>query len=356
MSLYQRGKSWYYDFKYRGERYTGCIGAVSKTVAKEILAKKKAEAVEGRYELPSKKPSPMFEAMAEEYLHYYRANRRPRSVERHEMAFRALKPFFGGKRLADITPLQIERYKRVRKEQGRSEVTINRELAFLKNLFTQAIIWGKATENPVKQVRLFKEDNARTRFLTEDEEARLLAHCNAQLTPLVVTALHTGFRKSELLSLRWANIDFRHHLIKVETAYTKTLEARSVPMSETLTAALRQLKIHGAQDPTASVFGYRQMTKTFVRAVQRAGIADFTFHDLRHTFASRLVMAGVDLATVKDLMGHKHISMTLRYAHLAPGRKRLAIEALDRVAGRVPAIFTTAPELRTDELPQVIEK
>jgi Phage integrase, N-terminal SAM-like domain len=110
MSVYQRGKSWYYDFKYRGERYTGCIGAVSKTVAKEILAKKKAEAVEGRYELPSKKPSPIFEAMAEEYLHYYRANRRPRSVERHEMAFRALKPFFGGKRLTDITPLLIERY------------------------------------------------------------------------------------------------------------------------------------------------------------------------------------------------------------------------------------------------------
>jgi integrase len=356
MSLYQRGKSWYYDFIHRGERYTGCIGPVSKTVAKEILAKKKAEAVEGRYELPSKKLSPMFEAMAEEYLRYYRANRRPRSVERHEMAFRALRPFFCGKRLTDITPLLIERYKRARKEQGRREVTINRELAFLKNLFTQAIIWGKATENPVKQVRLFKEDNARTRFLTEDEEARLLAHCNAQLTPLVVTALHTGFRKSELLSLRWANIDFRHRLIKVETAYTKTREARSVPMSETLTAALKQLKIHAAQDPTASVFGYRQMTKTFTRAVQRAGIANFTFHDLRHTFASRLVMAGVDLTTVKELMGHKHITMTLRYAHLAPGHKRLAIEALDRVAERVPAIFPTAPELPTDELPQVIEK
>jgi hypothetical protein len=75
MSLYQRGKSWYYDFKYRSERYTGCIGPVSKTVAKEIAAKKKAEVVEGRYELPSKKPSPPFEEMADEYLRYYRVNR-----------------------------------------------------------------------------------------------------------------------------------------------------------------------------------------------------------------------------------------------------------------------------------------
>jgi integrase len=263
MSLYQRGKSWYYDFLYRGERHTGCIGPVSKTVAKEILAKKKAEAVEGRYELPSKKPSPIFEAIAEEYLRYYRANRRPRSVERHEMAYRALKPFFAGKRIEDITPLLIERYKRERKAQKRSDVTINRELAFMKNLFSQAITWGKATSNPVKQVRLFREDNARTRFLTEEEEARLLTYCNQQLRPLVMTALHTGFRKSELLSLRWENIDFRNRLIKVDAAYTKTYEARSIPMTETLTATLKSLKMSAAGDSTAAVFGYRQMTKTF---------------------------------------------------------------------------------------------
>ncbi len=92
MSLYQRGKSWYYDFQYRGERYTGCIGAVSKTVAKEILAKKKVEAIEGRYELPSKKPSPLLEAFAKEYFAYYRANRRPNSVQRHEVSWRVLQP------------------------------------------------------------------------------------------------------------------------------------------------------------------------------------------------------------------------------------------------------------------------
>jgi Phage integrase, N-terminal SAM-like domain len=114
MSLYQRGKSWYYDFQYRGERYTGCIGSVSKTVAKEILAKKKAEAVEGRYELPSKKPTPKLEEFAKEYFAYYRANRRPRSAERHETSYRAMHPTFGHVRLADITPLAIERYKRQR--------------------------------------------------------------------------------------------------------------------------------------------------------------------------------------------------------------------------------------------------
>jgi len=345
MSLYQRGKSWYYDFQYRSERYTGCIGAVSKTVAKEIMAKKKAEAVAGRYALPSKKPSPLFEAMAEECLQYYQANRRPRSFQRHQMAFQALRPFFGGHRLTDISPFLIEKYKRSRKEQGRSEVTINRELAFLKNLFTMAMKWGKASENPVSQVRFFREDNGRTRFLTEEEETRLLACCNPYLRPLVITALHTGFRKSELLTLRWEHVDFRHHLITVEAAYAKNGETRGIPMTATLLETLQTLQ--DKAEPSTAVFrthegtAYRHIAKVFGTACRRAGLTDVTFHDLRHTFASRLVMAGVDLPTVQALMGHKTIAMTMRYTHLAPGHKRTAIAVLDRVQEKVPAIFTT---------------
>ena len=109
MSLYQRGKSWYYDFQYRSERYTGCIGPVSKTVAKEILAKKKAEAVEGRYELPSQKPSPHLEDFVKAYFAYYQANRRPRSVTRHETSWHAMQPVLGSKRLAEISAFDLER-------------------------------------------------------------------------------------------------------------------------------------------------------------------------------------------------------------------------------------------------------
>jgi integrase len=359
MSLYQRGKSWYYDFLYRGERYRGCIGPVSKTVAKEIMAKKKAEAVEGRYELPSKKPSPLFQVMAEEYLQYYQANRRPRSVVRHEMAYRALQPFFTGHRLADISPFLIEKYKRGRKEQGRSEVTINRELAFLKNLFTMAIKWGKASENPVSQVRFFREDNGRTRFLMEEEETRLLACCNTSLRPLVITALHTGFRKSELLSLRWEHVDFQHRLIIVEAAYVKNGETRSIPMTATLIETLRPLQEEA--EPSNPVFlthagtPYRHIAKVFATACRRAGLTDVTFHDLRHTFASRLVMAGVDLPTVQALMGHKTIAMTMRYTHLAPGHKRTAIAVLDRVQEKVPTIFTTGRKTTGRRSVQVFE-
>jgi hypothetical protein len=164
VSLYRRGKSWYYDFRYRGERYTGCIGPVSRTIAKEILAKKKAEAVEGRYEMPSKKPSPRLEDFIKEYFDYYRANRRPRSVTRHEVSWNAIRPVLGSKRLAEISPFDLERYRRQRKQDGMSDATINRELAFLRNLYTMAMTWGKATENPVKKVRFARENNERIRF------------------------------------------------------------------------------------------------------------------------------------------------------------------------------------------------
>jgi integrase len=101
---------------------------------------------------------------------------------------------------------------------------------------------------------------------------------------------------------------------------------------------------------------YQDISTAFATAVRRAEIVDFTFHDLRHTFASRLIMAGVDLTTVKELMGHKHIAMTLRYAHLAPGHTRFAIAVLDRIGEKVPAIFTTGDRNASTPLLQVIEK
>jgi integrase len=356
MSLYQREKSWYYDFMYRGQRYRSCIGPVSKTIAKEIMAKKRAEAVEGRYELPSKKPSPRLDEFAKEYFAYYQSNRRPQSVQRHKTAYRALQHTFGHQRLADISPLDIERYKRQRQRVGVSGVTINRELAFLKNVFSKAIEWGKATDNPVKKVRLYREDNARTRFLSEEEEASLLACCSPQLKPLVVSALHTGFRASELIFLTWQDIDFRRGVVTVQAGYAKNGESRSVPMNQVLTAIMKAVKLQGAEGErvfcSRQGTPYRSFRTAFERAVRKAGIQDFTFHDLRHTFASRLVMLGVDLPTVKELLGHKDITMTMRYAHLSAAHKQAAVKKLEKV----PPIFTTAPDNSSPQLVQAIDK
>jgi site-specific recombinase XerD len=157
-------------------------------VAKEVLAKKKAEASEGRYTSPAKKRSPLLEDFVKEYFDYYKVNHRPSSMKRHETLWNAISPMFAGKRLDEISPFDLERYRHQRKKVGRNEVTINRELAFLRNLYNKAIDWGKALENPLRKVRFARENNGRIRFLSPEEEVRLLAHCESQLKPLVLTA------------------------------------------------------------------------------------------------------------------------------------------------------------------------
>ena len=216
---------------------------MSKTVAKEVLARKRAEAAEERYSAPAKKPSPLLKDFVEEYLEYYRAHRRPRSAKRHEASWHAVQPVLGTKRLVEISPFDLERYRRQRQQADRSEITSNRELAFLRNLYNVAIAWGKATENPVSKVRFAREHNQRTRFLSPEEETRLLDRCDVQLKPLVVMALHSGFRKSALLSLTWEEIDFATQSIAVQAAYAKNGESHSAPMNDVLTATLEGVRI-----------------------------------------------------------------------------------------------------------------
>jgi integrase len=180
-------------------------------------------------------------------------------------------------------------------------VTIKRALVFLQNLYMMAITWDKATENTVKKVRFTRENNGRMHILTPEEETRLLVHCGPQLRPLVITASHTRFRASELLSLTWEDVNFHRRVFTVRAAYVKNGESRSVPMNEVLTAALQAVRM------SVSVAGpvfrartgepYRSFRTAFTHAVRQAGMIDFTFYDLRHIFASRLVMSGVDLPT-----------------------------------------------------------
>lgn len=215
---------------------------------------------------------------------------------------------------------------------------------------------GEDRRKPVKKVRFYREDNARTRFLTDEEEARLLAHCKPALKAVVTAALHTGFRASELRSLTWHDVDFRRRTVRVHAGYAKNGESRTVPMNEVLTTTLKVVKLQSADGEmvfcSRQGTPYRSFRTAFERAARLAGIADFTFHDLRHTFASRLVMAGVDLPTVKELLGHKDISMTMCYAHLSSDHKQAAVKKSERV----PTIFTTPPQGQHEDLSQSIEK
>ena len=156
------------------------------------------------------------------------------------------------------------------------------------------------------------------------------------VTPLVLLAMNTGLRRGELLQLRWRDLDLQRRILTVRGERAKTRQTRHVPLNSVATRVLKAWR-PTVLDPEWCVFGGPTETtplgtvkKAWRGVLKAATVTSFRFHDLRHTFASKLVMAGVDLNTVRELLGHKSIAMTLRYAHLAPEHKAAAVETLVR--------------------------
>jgi integrase len=195
----------------------------------------------------------------------------------------------------------------------------------------------------VRAVKLFKENNARTRCLTPEEEARLFELLPDSLKPLVIVALHTGMRKGELLALRWEDVEFYTGTLRVREA--KSGEGRSVVMNSLVRDTLKAVRRGQIQKAREEAKGKREIFSPFVfcapeggllhnlakawyPALEAARVEDFRFHDLRHSFASRLAMAGLDLYTVQRAGGWKTAIMVQRYAHLSPDHIRAAVERL----------------------------
>ena len=238
---------------------------------------------------------------------------------------------FGARLLEELTPAELERVKTER-VQLVEPATVNRELAFLKHVYNVAIRDSKTERNPVSKIKLLREPSGRVRYLTDEEEARLMAALPTDAERQRVTVLlQTGLRKSEFLGLRWKDADLRAGVLTVPRS--KNGETRHVPMTSDVRNILSRLP--RPLDGSALVFpntvgtrDFRWAKKTFLAAVRAAEIDDFRFHDLRHTFASRLAMEAVDLLAIKDLGGWKSLAMVQRYAHLSPAHRREAIERL----------------------------
>ena len=192
---------------------------------------------------------------------------------------------------------------------------------------------GEETLKRVRKVKLLEENNRRLRYLSKEECQKLLSECDAHVRPIVAVALNTGMRKGEILGLTWDNVDMKHGFILLD--HTKNGERREIPINATVRATLqstpRRLDVRYVFYDPATLKQYGDVKKGFNGACRRAGINDFHFHDLRHTFASHLVMAGQDITTVKELLGHKTLAMTLRYSHLAPAHTAKAVELLDSI-------------------------
>lgn len=215
--------------------------------------------------------------------------------------------------------------------------TVNRNLARLKHLFNTAIKWGYLYENPAQPVKLLRENNRRLRCLTKDEIDHLMTVSSQHLKPILVMAINTGMRRGEIFNLQWNHVDLKNRIIEVADA--KIGDRRFTHINDTLLNALQVLP---RRIDTPYVFPgktggrWTDIKKAFSKARKRAGLDDVRFHDLRHTFARHLVMAGVDLTTVKELLGHKSTKMPERYSHLSPKHKADAVRVLDRLSSEAP--------------------
>jgi len=335
--LRKRGKVWYFEFMYKGKRYYEKIGAVSKTVAKEIANEIRSKIIRGEY-IPQKEKSITFKEAAENYLKWYinHSNARPRSKEEQKRKVEKLIQFFGNFRISEISENLIERYKEHRLNEGVSKKTINRELNVLNSIFNR-VKELNLYNGDLPKVKKFKTDSDDTvKYLTPEEARRLVEACPDWFKPVVVFALNTGLRAGEIFSLRWENIDFENRVIYIESTSTKTKKTYKVPMNETVYKLLKKLekekKEHGYVFTNRLGLPYKYEDRTYLKvfknACKRAGIENFRFHDLRHTFASWIAMKSKDIYAVQKLLNHSSLEMTKRYAHLTENYLRQVVNSI----------------------------
>ncbi len=268
--------------------------------------------------------------------------------------------------VTEITSWDIQQWIAERRKLGRSPATLTYSINRLKAALTRAVEWGIIDSHQLHNIKLIREDNTRIRYLSIDEENALLGAVKQRdvlvrnkrtsanlhrlernmplyetfesvrfvdyLEPLVITAMNTGLRRGELLGLTWKDVVLERGYLTVKAENAKSKKTRTVPLNNTVIDVLSDWK---EQNPLSEyVFVSSEgkpltdVKKPWMKLLSDAAIEDFRFHDLRHHFASKLVMAGVDLNTVRELLGHSDLKMTLRYAHLAPEHKAAAVNLI----------------------------
>jgi site-specific recombinase XerD len=308
--VFERNGAWWIEYwDAAGKRHrekAGTLGA-----AKKLVELRRTERLEGR-KLPKLRSRPAtFKDLASSV-----------SQEKSNYRMTKLVARFGNSVAEEITPPEIKAW--LEQHDEWSLATKNRYIALLKLTYRLAEEAQKIKYNPARLVRQLKENNARIRWLTQEEEMKLRAVIPAEHIAEFEIGLHTGMRKSEQYEKAiWENLDSTNNLLKIPDP--KHREVRYVRLNSRVQSVLSMLK---PMSTKGRIMALKSPRGWFEEAVKQSGIAHFSWHGLRHTFISRLVMVGVDLRTVQELAGHKTIQMTMRYAHLAPSHVALAVEKL----------------------------
>jgi len=326
------GVWWICYFDRFGKRHREKAG--TKSVAIKLYGKRKQQVLEGK-KLPEsfRKPSVNFRQLVDDALAYSKRNKR--SYKTDVPRFASLKEWFGSYPAEELTPQEIEKtLARAGEKEKWAASTFNHYRSLMSLSYRLGIQNRKVTSNPARSVTHRREDNNRVRFLTVEEEKKLRKVIEAKCVshvPELDLAINTGIRKGSQYGLTWDMVDFKGRMLNIPL--TKNEEPIHVPLNDVAIAALKL--VHGRRGRSGRVF---QSAKTgeplengrhwFDDAVIEAGIKNFRWHDLRHTFASRLRMKGAPLEDIADLLGHKSLTMTRRYAHLGPNKLHAVVSLL----------------------------
>ncbi|WP_285442497.1 tyrosine-type recombinase/integrase [Candidatus Brocadia sp. AMX2] len=320
---------------YGGRRIRRSTGTPKLELAKAIEAKLRTELIEGKYFDRCEGEEKTFQDMADRFMLEYAPKNSKRTQMHYKTTLGHALPFFGNMKLTSITPKRIAEYKAMRYSRGIKPGTFNLERAMFSKMFNVAIReWEWLKENSVSKVSRDRENNHRDRWLSIEDERRLLENMPEWLREIVLLALHTGLRQDELLSLTWDRANLLQRTIVIQKS--KNGRARTIPLTSVAMgileekARIRNLKTDLVFTNTiGKKIGKSWVLENFIIARKKAGLDDFHFHDLRHTFATRLAQRGVDLYTISKLLGHVNIAMTQRYAHHCQESLRAGIAVLE---------------------------
>ncbi len=332
MTITKRNGKYYCRFQINGERHHYlCSGASSVKEAEKIenAFKYKLQQQQNGV-IPKELEKVTVNKLFKKYLEYSETNKKSFSTDKSRV--KLIKKYFGEATLIkEITTEKVEKFKDFLLDEGLSKTTVNRYLEQINTAFRMAVDYGYLYTSPCKGVKKFPVKNYSVRYLTEDEENRLMKVLPEWLKDIVVVALNTGLRKSNILLLRWEQINFDFKFIEVlENKGNKHI---MLPINDTLMELFNKTPV---ENRVGYVFvnpqtkqPYRDIKKSWTTALKKAGIENFRFHDLRHTVGTRLAKENVPVNVIKEILAHSDVKTTMRYVHATAGAKLEALSKLN---------------------------
>ena len=337
MGLYKRGTLWWMRFSIQGKQIRRSTGTSDRKLADKVFKKVMGEIAEGDWfeRLPGEEKtlSDLFGKYLEEHS---KPNKSGKSYVRDKAIAERMVKEFGDVTVAEVSAETIFDYKKKRREKNVAPATLNKELSFLRHALELAVVWEWLEINPAVRIPREKVKNRMERWLTEEEEEKLLNACPEWLRDMVIFSLNTGFRQNEMLSLTWSQVDLSRKTILFWDQ--KNGGRDTVPINPAAEEILKKhWKVrslssdHVFLTSNGTPFIARNVIRSFSIALEKAGIEKFRWHDLRHTFATRLIHEGVDLYKVQRLGRWRSVSMVMRYAHHSVESLRTGMEAVSRL-------------------------